>query len=209
MGGSLKAGRGGSSVPKLIHSVFPCLIHMLFAHNTSRLRTTLALELLVFASTFSLLVCQHYRALMFFSPGEASRPKSRRSGDAPVAAADENGKSNFYPSAHQVVLHPGGNSARNTSNLAAPSDVFKRSGMFRLMRLLLSGWHDQSPERIHQSPVVFITLDGSGENWHDCEFVLVKCWVIKSQRAVNKQIHSATLRHTNKPRRSIAHNGLW
>lgn len=206
MGGCLKAGREGSSVPKLIHSVFPCLIHMLFAHNTSRLRTILALELLVlpplscclFVSVIGRLSVSPAKpvALKVVSL-ETRRRRGRRENPT------------FIHPRIELLCIPEATPRGNTSHLPASSNVFKRSGMFGLMRLLLSGWHDQSPERIHQSPVVFITLDGSGENWHDCEFVLVKCWVIKSQRAVNKQIHSATLRHTNKLRRSIAHNGLW
>lgn len=72
---------------------------------------------------------------MFFA-GEASSPKSRQSGDA--ASPGFKMKIQLL-SAHQVVLHPEGNSSRNTSNLPASTNVFKRSGMFLLMRLLLSG----------------------------------------------------------------------
>lgn len=80
--------------------------------------------------------------------------------------------------------------------------------MCLLTSVLLPGRHDQSPARIHQSPVVFITLHGSKENCHDCEFVLVKCWVIKSQPGVNKQIHFTTLWPTNWLPHNIAHNGV-
>lgn len=47
----------------LIHSLFPCLIHMLFGHNTSR-PYDFSIKAASFAFISLEVVCQHYRTLM-------------------------------------------------------------------------------------------------------------------------------------------------
>lgn len=48
----------------LIRSLFPCLIHMLFGHNTSRLYDS-SITAASFAFTSPQSICQHYRTLMY------------------------------------------------------------------------------------------------------------------------------------------------
>lgn len=47
----------------LIHSQFPCLIHMLFGHNTSRLHES-SIKAASFTFTPLQVVCRHYGALV-------------------------------------------------------------------------------------------------------------------------------------------------
>lgn len=80
----------------------------------------------------------------------------------------------------------------NASDLQTQSNAFERSPVCLLTRAPLASWHDRSHGKIHQSTVVFITLDGSQQNWRNCEFVLVKYWAIKTQQAVNNKNNQIT-----------------
>lgn len=119
----------------LIHSLFPCLIHMLFVHNTSRLYDS-SIKAVRFASPS----LDNMFSALYNSYGfgiGASFPKSQQQGDTQVTIiAWEDEITILLPFASQVFLYPEGNSSRTASHLQSSSNVFKRSGMCLLTRVL-------------------------------------------------------------------------